>query len=128
MLERKYLESVRASIREIKWALSMKSPNISELEGKTAWCADYISELMDTLDSDLLLRIWVAPGCHAEVRYERKPETEREIDLLIRMLELTKGAIQRRAPETDAASIDQSPLEANAAGQNRELEGDREIA
>lgn len=54
MRERKYLESVRASIREIKWGLALTNPNITDLQGKAAWCADYISELLDGIDSDLL--------------------------------------------------------------------------
>ncbi len=108
MKERKYLESVRASIREIKWGLSLTTPNVADLQNKAAWCADYISELLDGVDSDLLLRIWVAPGCHAEVRYERKPETIREIDLLIQMLELTKGAVEGYGPENGTASAAQT--------------------
>lgn len=99
MKERNLLENVRSILRDLRTRLCAPSPSKSPAEcaRDVGDCCDMITRILEHMDDDLFLRVSVSTdGCHVDVRLTRPFKSVRELDLLIEMLNLSRGAVDRK--------------------------------
>ena len=115
MKERKLLENVRASLRDLRTRLLQRYkdgfPSAPMLPSEAARdigdCCDMISCALEHLDDDLFLRTSVSvDGCHVDVRITRPFKSVRELDLVIDMLNLARGAVEGKESKSASPVLD----------------------
>ena len=104
MIARYYIESARDKARALKWELAKtESPTLSRerLAEKAAWIADYLSELLAVIDSDVFLRTIVSADNTAEVCFKKLPSAE-EIQVLQEVLAISLRTFSRQERPNNA--------------------------
>jgi hypothetical protein len=92
MISRWYIEQVRDQIRQLRRDILKpgEGGERSMLANRCGAIANSLSEYLEQLDSDLILRTSVSRDNTAEVRFLKKPVAA-EIGFVIEILELTRG-------------------------------------